>query len=465
LTPLLGTAMPPASPAESRAASSTTPRWWPVVGIGGVVLIVLIVIIYIALTSPSKTGKEPLVTATPRNTPVATVIPTAPPPLQTTPVADMFIQPTTAWGNSSTVYRRSGDLWLDNTKGASPLKATRKGYTTGKSGFTLSAVVRLAKGPSTAGYGILAANQLGPSGGYVALLVRDTGAWALRRTVAGHTSMLIGWHQSAAIRLGHNTVNELQLSLVPGHAQKFGTFSVSINGQPTFVTAQAWSAVPIGGVGILADPGAEVVCDGLSVNPSPGGKRIVDDYFLDNGLGWTGGTAPLVANDVMVLRPAKNAVWADARIPQYAVLTGAKPFSQEMMFALSDKTSVAPMGGLVFARATTTTTVKGHRQTTTMALAAVVDTIGRVTVVEMTPGHSKAVLGPLASKSARRGNGLNLMHVGVTVGSKGLQLRITVNGSKPILFTGAIPGLKPATGIAAVGKGAILTAIEYRLFR
>jgi hypothetical protein len=277
--------------------------------------------------------------------------------------------------------------------------------------------------------------------------------------------MLIDWHQSAAIRLGHNTVNELQLSLAPGQGQKPGTFSVAINGQPTFVTAQAWSSAPIGGVGVVADPGAEVVCDGLSVNASSSKKPVVNDYFLDNSLGWAGGAAPLVANDLMVLHPAKNDVWATASIPQYATLTGTKAFSEDVMLGLSGKTSGPPMGGLVFARATSTTTVQGRKVTTTTELAAVVDSIGRVMVVELTPGHSKAVMGPLGSKSVRRGYGLNLLRVGVTMGSKGLQARISINGSKPLLYTGTTRALKPATGIATVGKGATVTADEYRFFR
>jgi serine/threonine protein kinase len=466
LAPLLSTTAQlstPAAPPESPMGT----RWWPVFAIGLVVVVAIVALVYIFLTSSSNTAKEALVTATPRtrNTPVATAIPTVAPPAQTTPFADTFIPATKAWSNSRMVYRLGGDLWLDNTKGATVLRAVRKSYTTGKSGFTLSGVVRLAKGPSTAGYGIVAANQAGPSGGNVALLLRGTGAWALQRTVAGHKSMLIDWHQSAAIRLGHNTVNELQLSLAPGQGQKPGTFSVAINGQPTFVTAQAWSSAPIGGVGVVADPSAEVVCDGLSVNASSSKKPIVNDYFLDNGLGWTGGAAPLVANDLMVLHPAKNDAWATASIPQYATLTGTKAFSEDVMLGLSGKTSGPPMGGLVFARATSTTTVQGRKVTTTTELAAVVDSIGRVTVVELTPGHSKAVIGPLGSKSVRRGYGLNLVHVGVTMGSKGLQARISINGSKPLLYTGTTRGLKPATGIAAVGKGAIVTAAEYRLFR
>ena len=463
LTPLVNTATPASAPSEAPTTRET--RWWPVAGIGVIAVVAIAALIYIFFTSSSNTAKEPSVTPTIHFTPVPTVVPTAsPPPLRTTPVADTFIPPTTAWSNSSTVYRRGGDLWLDNTKGADTLRAIRRAYTTGRSGFTLRGIVRLVKGPSTAGYGIVAANVGGSTPGNVALLVRGTGAWALQRTLAGHTSMLINWHQSAAIRLGHNTVNELQLSLAPGTGQKPGTFSVSINGQPTFVTAQAWSAVPTGGVGIAADPGTEVVSDGLSVNPPSGQKPVVDEYFLDNALGWSGGAAPLVANDLMTLHATKGGPWAVASVPQYAALAGTNAFTEDVMLALSSKTAAPPMGGVVFARVMAATTVHGKQQTTKIELAAVVDTIGRITVVELTPGHSKAVLGPLGSRSVRRGYGLNFVHVGVTLGAKALEARITVNGSKPVVYTRAIPGLKPATGIATAGKGAIVAANEYRLF-
>ncbi len=465
LTALMRTTAHTSAHAEASTPSPRAFRWWPVAGIGIVAVVAIVALLYVFLTSSSNTAKEPLVTVTPHNTPVPTASPTAAPPLQTTPVADTFIPQTTAWDSSSTISRHGGELWMDNTRGATTMKAIRKGYTTGDSGFTVRGVVRLVKGPSTVGYGIVAADRTGTSPGNVALLVRGTGAWALQRTLAGHKSMLIDWRQSLAIRLGHNTVNQLQLSLAPGRGQKPGTFSVVINGQPTFVSVQAWSATPTGGVGIIADPGAEVVCDGLSVNPSQAGNAQVDAYFLDNRLGWTGGAAPLVANDLMVLRPATNNLWAEASSPQYATLTGAKPFSEDVMLALSSKTATPPMGGVVFARANTTIKVHGRKQTTSTALAAVVNTIGQVVVVELTAGHSKAVLGPLGNKSVRRGSGLNLVGVGVTVEPNGVQARISINGSKPLLYAVKIPGLKPATGIVAVGKGAIVTANEYRLFR
>jgi hypothetical protein len=298
----------------------------------------------------------------------------------------------------------------------------------------------------------------------VALLVRANGEWALQRTLAGHTSLLIGWHRSAVIRLGHNTVNALQLSLVPGAGQKPGTFSVSINGQPTFVTVPAWSAAPTGGVGIEAGAGAEVVCDGLSVDPPSSAKSIVDEYFLDNALGWSGGAAPLIARDLLMLRAAKNGPWAEASVPQYATLTGTKAFSESVMLALSTKSAISPMGGLVFARGTTSAAVHGRPQTTKIALAAVVNASGAISVVQLTSGHSTAVLPPIGSKSVRRGSGLNFLHVDVTLSAKALEARISVNGSKPVLYSRAIPGLKPATGIAVVGTGAVATASEYRLF-
>ncbi len=469
LTPLLGTAMQARAPAQAQEQEQegTTTRWWSVAGIGIMVIVVIAAIaalLYVFLTSSSKTAKEPAVTPVVGNTPVPTVIATATPPLHTTPVAETFIPPTTAWSNSVTVYRRGGDLWLDDTKGAHPLQALRKGYTTGRSGFVLRGILRLVKGPSSASYGIVAASVAGPSPVGVSLVVRGSGAWALQKTQAGHTSMLINWRPSAAIRLGHNTVNELQLTLVPGIGHKPGVFSVSLNGQPTFVTAQAWSAAPTGSIGLQADPGAQVVCDGLSVNPAAGQKPVVDEYFLDNALGWSGGATPLIANDLMALRATKNGPWAVAGIPQYATLAGTKAFSEDVMLALSSKMSAPPMGGVVFARETTKTVVHGRQHTATLVLAAVVDTIGRITVLELTPGHSKAVLGPLGSKSVRRGSGLNVVHVGVTLGTKALAARIAVNGSKPVLYTRAIPGLKPAAGIAVVGKGAILTANEYRLY-
>lgn len=464
LAPLLGVSRPlPAAPPPGEA-DGTLGRWAWYMG-AALVAAVIAVAVYLAVHKSTNTA----VTPTPTPAPTSPLKPGLPPPAHTLPVADAFIRASSIWPDTSAVFRRGAALWVDNTAGGVPIKAARINYSTGQDGFTLRATLRLESGPPTAAYGLVAADRPLSPWEDVALMIRGDGDWSVVRNHAGHATTLVPWRQALQLRLGHNSPNELQLALLPGTGKGHGTFVVTINGQRMSALIPAWSAAPTGRIGIMAAPGARVVCDGIRVDPLNVAAPTVEDHFLDNRLAWSpgasGAVTPLLRNSVLQLQAGAHRPWAEASTSAYGTLAHQTSFDEEAVLAWGNGNGAAAAAGLVFARITPPKP-KPHSKThiAPVALAALVDVTGHVRVVELAAKRVVMVLGPVFSPRVRVGYGLNELDVTVTRKAELLQVRITVNGGAPISFATGKQGLVLATGIAATGTATSVKAAAFKLY-
>ncbi|MDB5074492.1 MAG: serine/threonine protein kinase, partial [Chloroflexi bacterium] len=308
LAPLLGTPPPTISHSSRTAVEPGESRpMWPILGV--LILIIVAIAGFLLLHNPTNIATEP-------RAPLATVVPGAPPPAHTIPIAESFIRPSSIWPSGKTVYRSGGALWINNTAAAIPAKAARLAYSTGLDGFTLRAILRQIGGPANSPYGIMAADQPLAAWDNIELLIRGTGQWSVVRNQGGKSTLLVPWRQALAVRLGHNSPNELQLTMIPGKGTQPGTFIATINGQRMAAIIPAFSKAPAGRVGIVAAPGVKIVCDGLTVDALGTKQPLVNEHFLDNRQGWTGsksaGALPLLANGELRLYPAPRQSWAEA---------------------------------------------------------------------------------------------------------------------------------------------------------
>jgi serine/threonine protein kinase len=458
LAPLLGAAPRPLpkSPATAPKPSEGRPMW-PI--LGALILVIVAVAGFLLFHSSTNLAPES------GSRPSPAVPAAAPPPAHSVPIAETFIRPSAIWPNGKLVYRKGSELWLDNTAGAVPLKAPRLAYSTGLDGFTLRATLRQVRGPATAPYGIMAADQPRAQWDNVELLVRGTGQWSLVRNQGGKSTQLVPWRQALALRLGHNSPNELQLKMIPGKGTKHGTFVATINGQRVAAVIPAWSTAPVGRVGIVVAPGAQIVSDGLTVDPPGAQQPSVNEHFLDNRLGWSSGKSAgvtsLLVNGLLRLHPASGQSWAEATARPYKTLPHNSAFGQEAALSVRAGKAGPAGGGLVFARSIPP---RAGKHASPVTLAAIVNTSGQVLVVEHTSKHTIVVLGPVASSRVRTGYGLNVLRVQVMRRSDLIQAHITVNGGAPILYSRAMPGLEVASGVAAVGADSTVTASAVRLY-
>jgi hypothetical protein len=344
----------------------------------------------------------------------------------------------------------------------------RLAYSTGADGFILRSTLRQVRGPATASYGIMAADQPLAQWNNVEVLIRGTGQWSVVRNQRGTSTMLVNWSTSNAIRPGHNTPNELQLAMIPGKGSRPGTLAVTINGLLVAAQIAAWSPAPGGRVGIAASPGAQIVTDGLSVDPLSARHPTVEEHFLDNHGGWFGAyaTTPLVANDVLRLQPASGHAWAEATTSGLRVLRGVASYREDVVLGVHPGATASAAGGLVFARSAPAA-VKPHARTAAIpvTLAAIVSSSGQLSVVQLTPKQTKVLLFPIASPRIRTGYGLNTLRLQVTRKSGAIHVRISVNGGILANYATTSARLQPASGIVAIGAQSTVTVSALRVYR
>jgi serine/threonine protein kinase len=468
LAPLLGNTPPAGLKAPAATASSGRDRRvLPLIAV--VVLLLIAAIVAVILRNQSNNTQT---VSPPTPIPIATagVVAGPPTPAHTLPIADAFIRSSRVWPATKRIYRQGADLWIDNTAGPRQLKAARIGYSTGSDGFTLRATLRQVHGPAGAAYGIIAADKPTAKWENIALLIRGTGQWSVVRNHSGHATTLVAWRQSLQLRLGHNSPNEVQLSMVPGKDKRHGTFVVTINGQRMSADIPAWSTAPFGRVGIEASPGTQIVCDGLSVGPLTAKPPAMEDHFLDNRLGWSSNTsnsaAPVLTNSELRLQTNSKAAWNQASAPAYKILSSLTTFDLEAMIGMNSANGTPIAGGLVFAR-TSPPKAKAHKPKppAAVALAAVIDSSGRVSVVQLTTGkNARTIFGPISSPRVRTGYGLNLLRVHEKRQGELLHIAITLNGGAPIKYSTGMHGLLPASGVAAVGADATVSVSALRLY-
>jgi hypothetical protein len=234
------------------------------------------------------------------------------------------------------------------------------------------------------------------------------------------------------------------------------------------VHAGAWAAAPTGEVGIEASPGARIACDNVVVDRIGSTPPIVDEHFIDNRLSWSSTGAAksqlLLAGNVLRLHPAAGQVWAEATTSRYSTMPRAKSLTEEAAITVSSLAKGRSKGGVIFARtAAGSSAAGGAKRPPSVALAALLDTGAHLSVVELTPGHSKMLSGPRVTRFMRTGYGVNDLKVIMTRGSKSITVQISLNGSAPLTYTSDLPGIQPATGIEAIGKNAMVVASAFRL--
>ncbi len=370
--------------------------------------------------------------------------------------ADTFIRPNPVWPEAGRqAYRQHDLLWLVNLQGTIPLKLTRAAYATGPDGFVLRATLRLARGPLTAPYGLVAADQGTGSASNVALLVQGRGQWALLRYQSGRATPLVDWQPSSAVRLGHNAPNELVLALKPGAAGGSGRYTVTINGRRVASDVDAGAAAPTGRVGLIAWPGAQVVCDALGVEATAP-PVTVEEHFLDNHRGWSvAGKAALFHAGWLRLHVSPSGTWSEGTSAAFVPAPGAATFSIEATLHVSGVPPRPGEGGIVFAHP-----APGVRGPT---LAAVIDSTGRASVVAFSRGRARTVLGPLPSSRIRTGYGLNLLRLLVSDRGGVLHAQLVVNGGTVFRYGAPARGLALTTGLVAIGPGATTDISALRL--
>ena len=372
---------------------------------------------------------------------------------RTTTIADTFVRVSSAWvTDGQDAFQRNDELWLSNLEGSRALKVTRGTYVTGPDGFVLRATLHLTSGSASTTYGLVAADRTGSRWENVALLVRADGHWTLLHYTGGHAPPLVGWREDGAVRRGHNTPNELQLSLTPRGGSRSGTFAVSINGRKVAKGVAAWAGTPGGRVGIVAGPGAEIAADTFSVRPPARSKTTVEDHFLDTRLGWVpptaGGAVGLLSGGMLHVRPLAGLAWRQATPGALRIGTLTTPLTTELTFSLNAPAShVAAAGGLIFAAPAD--------GTTSPSLAALIDLKGAVSIVALSPGRVRTLAGPVVGTPARTGKGLNVLSVRLSPGAGGPRAQVSVNGVQVIAYPAVGAGLRPTVGIVAVGNSGV----------
>ncbi|HWE60175.1 MAG TPA: hypothetical protein VHB98_00540, partial [Chloroflexota bacterium] len=318
----------------------------------------------------------------------------------------------------------------------------------------------LTQGPPAATYGLVVLDRAGSSQDNVALVVGADGRWALLRYQNHRAPALVFWRHTAPLRRGHNTPNELQLALLPGHAGHPASFTVTINGRTVAAHVPAWTSAPTGRVGLLAGPGAEVVADSLSVSPPAPSKVTLEDHFLNNRLAWTLGGAPggsPVDAGVLYVGPAIGVPWRIA-LPHHLVFP---PLPTTVTDELTATVRAAALlharqaGGLVFARA-----LLGHRAP---MLVALIDLQSNVSIVALSGTKIRTLVGPVPDPALRMGLGLNTLRVRTTFTRSSITAQVLVNGQTVAHYSGANPGVEPAAGMVTIGDVG-LNASALRLY-
>ena len=240
----------------------------------------------------------------------------SPAPAHTVSVSDSFIGASTQWPSTGAVaYQKADALWLDNSSGRVPVKVTRAGYATGNNGYRISATLRLVRGTTTAPYGVIADDQAGAAWNNLALLIRASGDWALGRYAGGTLTLLVPWQHISAVRSGHNSPNELQLAFTPGTSGDNGVYTATINGVQVGTGSVASTGAATGRVGLVSDPGADVVCDFFSVAAPGTPQPTLEEHFLTNARDWSasgGGPAPVFSGGVLQLHVGSGQTVAQA---------------------------------------------------------------------------------------------------------------------------------------------------------
>ena len=371
---------------------------------------------------------------------------------RTAAIADTFVRVSPAWvTDGQDAFQRNDELWLSNLEGSRALKVTRGTYVTGPNGFVLRATLRLTTGSASTTYGLVAADRTGSRWENVALMVRADGRWTLLHYTGGHAPALVAWREDGAVRRGHNTPNELQLSLTPRGGGRSGTFAVSINGRKVATGVAAWASAPGGRVGIVAGPGAEIAADMFSVRPPAPSKTTVEDHFLDTRLGWVpptaGGAVGLQSGGMLHVRPLAGLAWRQATPRTLRIGMLATPLTTELTFSLNaPATHLSAGGGLIFA---------APAGGAAPSLAALIDLKGAVSIVALSPGKVRTLVGPVGGATSRTGKGLNVLSVRLSPGSGGPRAQVSVNGTQVIAYSAVGAGLRPAVGIVAVGNSGV----------
>ena len=371
---------------------------------------------------------------------------------RTAAIADTFVRVSPAWvTDGQDAFQRNDELWLSNLEGSRALKVTRGTYVTGPNGFVLRATLHLTTGSANTTYGLVAVDRTGSRWENVALIVRADGRWTLLHYTGGHAPALVGWREDGAVRRGHNTPNELQLSLTPRGGGRSGTFAVSINGRKVAKGVAAWASAPGGRVGIVAGPGAEMAADMFSVRPPAPSKTTVEDHFLDTRLGWmpptAGGVVGLQSGGMLRVRPLAGLAWRQATPRTLRIGTLATPLTTELTFSINAPANHVAAGGLIFA-----TPAAGRAAP---SLAALIDLKGAVSIVALSPGKVRTLVGPVGCASSRTGKGLNVLSVRLIPSSGGPRAQVSVNGTQVIAYSAVGAGLRPAVGIVAVGNSGV----------
>jgi hypothetical protein len=429
----------------------------PVAALVVLVLAIIAGLAYYAHTTATPTAPDAAIVAGDINP----LVSGAPPAVaHTAGVSDAFIGLAKQWPSSGKVaYQQGSALWLNNSGGV-PVKVTRAGYATGRDGYRVSATLRLVRGATTVPYGVIASDQAGTVWNNVALLVKGNGDWALGQYTGGILTLLVPWRHASAVRVGHNIPNELQLAFTPGASGGSGVFTATINGVQVGAGSLTTGGVDGGRVGLVSDPGAQVVCDLFSVAAPGTPQATLEEHFLTNARHWStsssAGVASLVTGGLLRLQVGAGQTVAQIGARGFGPgAAGNYGIDAELQVRSSGPTPGA--GGIVFAT--------GAPGSGRASLAAVVTSDGQISMVALQHGKSKTLTGPVASAHVRTGYGLNLLRVDVQHTGDAIQAVVKVNGGEVMRYSAGASGLQPVTRLVAVGDGSTVVAGAVRVYR
>jgi hypothetical protein len=341
------------------------------------------------------------------------------------------------------------------------VKVTRAGYATGSDGYRVSTTLRLVRGATNVPYGVIVADQSGTVWNNIALLIKGNGDWALGQYTGGILSLLVPWRHASAVRVGHNVPNELQLAFTPGASGGSGLFTATINGVQVGSGSLASGGTAGGRVGLESGPGAQIVCDFLSVGAPSIPQATLDEYFLTNARGWStsssGGSAALFTGGMLRLQVGAGQTVAQVGARRFGPGTVMRSYGIDAELQVHGSGSTPGAGGIVFAT--------GAPSSGRASLAAVVTSNGRVSIVALQHGKAKTLAGPAPSAHIRTGYGLNLLRVDVQPTGSTIQAVVKVNGGVVMRYSTTAAGLQPVTRLAAVGKGSAVVAGVVRVYR
>jgi hypothetical protein len=358
-------------------------------------------------------------------------------------------------------YQQGSALWINDMGGSVPVKVTRADYATGSDGYRVSATLRLVRGATTVPYGVIVADQSGTVWNNIALLVNGKGDWALGQYMGGILTLLVPWRHTSAVRVGHNVPNELQLAFTPGAAGGSGVFTAAINGAQVGSHSLASDGTASGRVGLESGPGAQIVCDLLSVAVPSTPQAMLEEHFLTNARGWStsSSSGPVALFSGGMLRLHVGAGQTVAQIGARGFGPGAvmRSYGIDAELQVRGNGSTPGAGGIVF--------VTGAPGSGRASLAAVVTSNGRVSIVALQHGKAKTLTGPAPSAHVRTGYGLNLLRVDVQPTGSTIQAVVKVNGGVVMRYSTKAAGLQPVTRLAAVGEGSTVVAGAVRVYR